>query len=47
VNDASLIVACGQDALALLDVQRAGGKRLAIRAFLSGFPARKGQRFEP
>jgi len=47
VDERHLTIACGQDALRLLEVQRAGGKRLPIQAFLAGYPVRKGQRFEP
>jgi methionyl-tRNA formyltransferase len=43
----SLTVACGEGALRLLEVQRAGGKRLSTGAFLAGYPVHVGQRFEP
>jgi methionyl-tRNA formyltransferase len=41
-----LIVACGTDALELLEVQREGGKRLPAREFMLGCPIRVGQRLE-
>lgn len=47
LDNASLTVACGEDALRLLEMQRAGGKRLSTAAFLSGYPVRVGQHFEP
>jgi methionyl-tRNA formyltransferase len=37
-------VACGEAALALLEVQAAGGKRLSAQSFLAGHPLRPGQR---
>jgi methionyl-tRNA formyltransferase len=37
-DDASLIVACGEGALALSELQRAGGRRLPVREFLAGHP---------
>ncbi|MGF7189414.1 methionyl-tRNA formyltransferase [Robbsia andropogonis] len=45
--DASgLVVACGaQQAIRLLACQKPGGKRLAVREFLTGFPVSVGQRF--
>lgn len=41
-----IVVAAGQGALRLLEVQREGGKRLAARDFLAGNPLQAGQRFE-
>jgi methionyl-tRNA formyltransferase len=38
-------VACGEGALCLTQLQRAGGKRLAAADFLRGFPLAPGQRF--
>ena len=40
-----LVIACGQGALKVLALQRAGGKRLASSVFLKGFPLRQGARF--
>lgn len=41
-----VLVACGQNALCLQQLQRAGGKRLAAEDFLSGFALQTGQFFE-
>jgi methionyl-tRNA formyltransferase len=41
-----LVVACGDGALRLTELQRAGGKRLAAREFLAGHPVAAGARFE-
>jgi len=40
-----LRVACGEDALDVLELQRAGGRRLAVGEFLRGFAVRPGERF--
>jgi methionyl-tRNA formyltransferase len=37
-----IIVGCGQGALRILELQREGGKRLAVEAFLAGFPLAPG-----
>jgi len=39
-----LVVACGEGALRVTELQRAGGRRLAARDFLAGFPVRTGER---
>ena len=39
-----IVVACGEGALEILELQRAGGKRLAAAAFLRGFPVAAGER---
>jgi methionyl-tRNA formyltransferase len=39
-----IVVACGTDALRVTELQRAGGKRLPVRAFLSGFRLASGAR---
>lgn len=41
-----LVVACGSGALSLLELQRAGGKRLTTAQFLAGFPIAAGAHFE-
>lgn len=41
-----IVVACGTGALRLLELQRAGARRLAAGAFLSGTPVAPGDRFE-
>ena len=40
-----LVVACGSGALRLLELQRAGGRRLGVREFLQGRPSVAGHRF--
>ncbi|HEY7742486.1 MAG TPA: methionyl-tRNA formyltransferase [Burkholderiales bacterium] len=40
-----IVAACGTDALRITELQRAGGKRLPVRAFLSGFRLGSGARF--
>lgn len=37
-HDGRLVVACGDGALELLELQRTGGRRLAVRDFLHGHP---------
>lgn len=44
VNDA-LVVGCGQGALEILELQRAGGRRLSASDFLRGHPLPAGTRF--
>ena len=44
-DSGGIVVACGSDALRITEVQRAGGKRLAAGAFLSGFWLASGARF--
>jgi methionyl-tRNA formyltransferase len=44
VGDRGITVACGEQALRLTQLQRAGGKRLAAGEFLRGFPITPGQR---
>jgi methionyl-tRNA formyltransferase len=41
-----LVVGCGQGALEILELQRAGGKRLSASDFLRGHPLPVGARFE-
>ena len=40
----AIIVACGEGALALSELQKAGGKRLPAREFLAGHPLQPGDR---
>jgi methionyl-tRNA formyltransferase len=40
------MVACGEGALELLTVQRAGGKRITGAQFASGRPGARGVRFD-
>jgi methionyl-tRNA formyltransferase len=39
-----IVVACGSGALRITELQRAGGKRLAARAFLAGLRLASGAR---
>lgn len=41
-----IVVACGTGALAIADLQKAGGKRLPARQFLAGHPLAAGDRFD-
>jgi len=41
-----IVVACGAGSLRVLELQRAGGKRLAAAQFLAGFPLAAGERLE-
>ena len=45
-NPGGLVVACGEGAVRVTELQRAGGKRLAAAEFLRGFPLSVGERFE-
>lgn len=44
VGKAGLVVACGTGALRILELQREGGKRLAVQPFITGTPLAAGQR---
>lgn len=46
VDDAGIVVACGDGALRLTVLQRAGGKRLPAAAFLQGHAVLPGARFD-
>ncbi len=41
----ALVVACGDGALSLLELQKPGGRRLGLAEFLRGFPIDAGERF--
>lgn len=43
---AGILVACGEGALRVLQLQRAGGNRLDAAAFLRGFPVAAGERLQ-
>jgi methionyl-tRNA formyltransferase len=47
VDERGLIVACGQGAVAIAEVQAAGGRRMAARAFASGREIAAGARLRP
>jgi methionyl-tRNA formyltransferase len=42
IDNTGVLVACGEDALRLTTLQRAGGKRLPASEFLRGFPLQPG-----
>jgi methionyl-tRNA formyltransferase len=46
INEAEIGIQCGQGALALTELQRAGGKRMAAADFLRGFALQVGQKFD-
>ncbi|HJV93076.1 MAG TPA: methionyl-tRNA formyltransferase [Azonexus sp.] len=46
VDRKSLVVACGEGALAISELQKAGGKRLPVQQFLAGNPLKAGDRFD-
>ena len=46
VGPAGVVVACGDGALRLTQLQKPGGKRLPAREFLTGMPLAAGQRFQ-
>jgi methionyl-tRNA formyltransferase len=41
-----IVVACGKNALRILELQREGGKHLTTDQFLAGFPLKAGAKFE-
>jgi methionyl-tRNA formyltransferase len=41
-----ILVACGEGALRILELQREGGKRLAAAQFLAGFPLNAGDKLQ-
>ena len=46
VHPGGVLVACGEGALLITELQRSGGKQLAAAEFLRGFPLSAGERFE-
>jgi methionyl-tRNA formyltransferase len=46
IDRSILVVACGQGALAIGELQKAGGKRLPVQQFLAGHPLKIGDRFD-
>ncbi|MCB4360062.1 methionyl-tRNA formyltransferase [Quatrionicoccus australiensis] len=46
VDRQALVVACGSGALAISELQKAGGKRLPVQQFLAGNPLQVGDRFD-
>lgn len=46
VDRNNLLVGCGEGALAISELQKAGGKRLSVQQFLAGNPLQVGDRFD-
>ena len=46
VDRSTIVVACGEGALAISELQKAGGKRLPVQQFLAGHPLKVGDCFE-
>jgi len=46
VDRSSIVIACGAGALAVSELQKAGGKRLPAQQFLAGNPLKVGDRFD-
>jgi len=46
VDRSTIVVACGAGALAISELQKAGGKRLPVQQFLAGHPLKVGARFD-
>ena len=46
VDKNSVVIACGEGALAVSELQKAGGKRLPVQQFLAGHPLAVGDRFD-
>ena len=46
VDRKTVVVACGDGALAVSELQKAGGKRLPVQQFLAGHPLKPGDRFD-
>ncbi|UCV11685.1 methionyl-tRNA formyltransferase [Dechloromonas denitrificans] len=46
VDRSTIVVACGKGALAVSELQKAGGKRLPVQQFLAGHPLKAGDRFD-
>jgi methionyl-tRNA formyltransferase len=47
VDKSGIVVACGEGALRLTELQKAGGRRLPVKEFLAGTPVLPGGRFTP
>lgn len=45
IDRRQIVIACGDGALAVSELQKAGGKRLPVAQFLAGHPLQVGQRF--
>jgi methionyl-tRNA formyltransferase len=47
VDKKQIVIACGAGALAVSELQKAGGKRLPVQQFLAGHPLKVGNCFDP
>ena len=47
VDRREIVIACGSGAIAVRELQKAGGKRLPVQQFLAGHPLQVGDRFLP
>ena len=45
-DENGIIVACGKNALRILELQREGGRRITARDFLGGCPLKSGEKFQ-
>jgi methionyl-tRNA formyltransferase len=45
-DKSGIVIACGEKALRILELQREGGKRLTAEQFLAGHPLNAGQKFD-
>jgi len=45
-DKSGIVVACGQNALRILELQREGGRRMSAAEFLAGHPLKAGEKFE-
>ena len=46
VDKKQVVIACGDGALAVSELQKAGGKRLPVQQFLAGHPLKVGDQFD-
>jgi methionyl-tRNA formyltransferase len=46
VDKQTVVIACGEGALAVSELQKAGGKRLPVQQFLAGHPLKVGDHFD-
>jgi methionyl-tRNA formyltransferase len=46
VDKSGIVVACGQNALRILELQRESGRRMSVTEFLAGHPLKAGEKFK-
>lgn len=44
-DENGIVIACGKDALRILELQREGGKRMGVKDYLAGHPLKPGSQF--